>query len=576
MYLRRWRKRQGGHTEESWALVESYRTARGPRQRVVAYLGDVATEARRGVQQVAGGQEAEQPGLFAESPPEWVEIDAARVRVERARAFGGPWLGRYLLEVLHVPDWLAAVLPAQREAIPWAVMAQVLVLGRLCDPSSELHLAEAGYGRLALEDVLGVPWAKVTDDRLYRALDKLLPHKAALEQHLAARCGALFGLCYDLLLYDVTSTYFEGLGEKNPQARYGYSRDHRPDCKQVCLALVVSREGLPLGYEVFDGHTNDVSTVEAMVTLIEGRYGRAERVWVMDRGMVSEANLAFLRREGRRYILGTPRSELRQFEQELLADGWEQVREGLEVKRCPAPDGGDETFVLCRSAQRREKERAIHARFAARIADGLRELDAACARRALSLGEVERRIGRLLEQNRRAAGGFAITTYARPDGRVALLWTASERWREWATLTEGCYLLRSNIADWSPADLWTAYIQLTQAEAAFRIHKSDLQLRPVWHQKPERVQAHLLVCFLAYVLWKTLGLLCQRGGLGDEPRPVWEELAQLQVVDVVLPTRTGVEIRKRCVTQPTKRQGELLQRLKLTLPRHLPIHPCSE
>jgi len=462
------------------------------------------------------------------------------------------------------------VLPIGREEIPWATMVQVLMLGRLCDPSSELALAERVYARTALGDLLGVPLEKVNDDRLYRALDALLPHKAALERHLKERLGELFALEYDLLLYDVTSTYFEGLAEGNEQAQRGYSRDHRPDCKQVCIALVVAKGGMPLGYQVFAGDRSDVTTVEEIVEYIEAQYGKADRIWVMDRGMVSEETVAFLREGGRRYILGTPKSSLRRYEQQLLEEGWETIREGLEVKRCPSPEG-EETFILCRSAQRREKEQAMHARFEQRIEAGFQKLAESCRKRKHRVGVLERRIGRLLERNSRAAGLFQVEVREQA-GRAQVVWSKVEQWREWAQLSEGCYLLRSNIAEWSAPELWEAYMQLTQAEAAFRLHKQDLSLRPIWHQKAERVQAHILVCFLAYVLWKALGQLCQRAGLGDEPRQVFQELAEIRTVEVVLPTRAGLELRRRCVTEPTKHQAILLQRLGLTLPKHLKMH----
>ena len=560
----------GGEQKDYWQLVESYRTARGPRQRIVAYLGNVEAAAREGVAQAARGVRTHQPRLEETEAPEWVEVDAKRLRVERVREFGGPWLGLQVMEKLGLGAFLHSVLLTGREEISWATTAQVLILGRLCDPSSELALAERVYARTALGDLLGVPLEKVNEDRLYRALDALLPHKAALERHLKERLGELFALEYDLLLYDVTSTYFEGLAEGNPQAQRGYSRDHRPDCKQVCLALVVARGGVPLGYQVFAGDRNDVTTVEEIVEYIEAQYGAADRIWVMDRGMVSEENVAFLREGGRRYILGTPKSSLRRFEQPLLEGNWETVREGLEVKLCPSPEG-EETFILCRSAARREKEEAMHARFEQRIEAALEKLAESCRKRKHRVGVLERRIGRVLERNSRAAGLFCVEV-KEEAGRAQVVWSKVKQWREWAHLREGCYLLRTNICDWSAAALWEAYIQLTQAEAAFRLHKQDLSLRPIWHQKAERVQAHILVCFLAYVLWKALGQLCQRAGLGEEPRRVFEELAQLRTVEVVLPTRGGLELRRRCVTEPTKHQAILLHKLGLTLPKHLKMH----
>jgi transposase len=250
-------------------------------------------------------------------------------------------------------DFLERTLPAGREEISWPVMAQILMLARLCEPSSELQIAERFHEASALSDLLGVPANKVNEDRLYRSLDRLLPHKEELEKHLKNRLGELFDLDCDLLLYDVTSTYFAGEAKRNELAQRGYSRDHRPDCKQVNIALVVSREGMPLGYQLFTGNRNDGTTLEEIVERIERLYGRANRIWVLDRGMVSEENVRFLKEAKRRYIVGTPKGMLKRFEGELRAKGWNQVREGLEVRLCPAP-GEEEVFLLCRSAQRKE------------------------------------------------------------------------------------------------------------------------------------------------------------------------------------------------------------------------------
>lgn len=572
MYLRRCRASNRSNGKVYWELVESYRTERGPRQRVVAYLGDVSEAEGLGVKRTATEQKGcWQRQLFDEDPePEWVEVDTKRIRVEMVRDFGGCWLGLEIAEKLGLIAFLNKQLPPKREDIPWSLTALTLVLMRLCEPSSELRIAEELYERSALGDLVGIPAGKVNDDRLYRALDKLLPQKAELEKHLKERLGQLFELEYDLLLYDVTSTYFEGESEENKLANRGYSRDHRPDCKQVCIALVVSREGLPLGYEVFAGNRTDVTTVEEIVDKIEKAYGKAGRIWVMDRGMVSEKNLTFLKAGGRKYIVGTPKGQLRQFEQELLGEDWEEIREGLEVKKCPSPDG-KETFILCRSAARQEKEKAIHERFEKRIDEGLRKLVESCAKKKRKRVVVERQVGRLLGANSRAARLFKVEVVAGEDGRVAVVWKKVEDWRQWAALSEGCYMLRSNIEDLNAEQLWQTYIQLTEAESAFRIQKSDLQLRPVWHQKKKRVEGHILVCFLAYVLWKTLGQMCKRAGLGSEPRKVLDEIAQIKVVDVVMPTKQGVEIRKRCIAQPTKLQAILLQRLQLHLPQRMRI-----
>lgn len=571
MYLRPIYRDKDGKRHAYWALMESVRTARGPRSRVVAYLGALPEAQKAGVACAArGGTGSGQEDLFHEAPA-WVEVDPSRVRVERLRAFGGPWLGRELLRQAGLDAFLEENLEPGRETVSWAVMAQVLVLCRLLEPSSELHIAEHLYRHSALEDLLGVPAARVNDDRLYRALDRLLPHKAALEAHLKKRLGELFDLKYDLLLYDVTSTYFEGEAQANALAQRGYSRDGRSDCKQVCIGLVVSRDGMPLGYEVFAGNRHDSTTFEEIVTAMEARYGRADRIWVVDRGMVSEDHLEFLREGGRRYLVGTPKSQLKRFERALLAQDWETVREGLEVKKCPSPDGR-ETFILCRSADRREKEKAMHERFTQRIRDGLSKIAAACARKPQNPLTIAQRVGRLMGQNTRAAGLFIPEIQTRPDGGATLTWREIQAWRTWAQLSEGCYALRTNVSDWSAEELWRTYIQLTDAEAAFRIQKSDLRLRPVWHQKEDRVLAHILVCFLTYVLWKTLAQRCRQAGLGDEPRKVLDDLQGIGLVDVVLPTKSGVEIRKRCVTEPTEHQAILLQRLGLALPQRLEIH----
>jgi len=315
---------------------------------------------------------------------------------------------------IGLDEFLRQAIPEGREDVPWARMALTLVLGRLCDPSSELRLAESVYRRSALDDVLGIPVEKVNDDRLYRALDALLPHKEKLEVFLKERLGTLFHLKYDLILYDVTSTYFEGEQAANALAQRGYSRDHRPDCKQVCVALVVSKEGIPLGHEVFAGNRTDVTTLEEIVETMEGRYGASDCIWVVDRGMVSEENMRYLREDGRRYIVGTPRTMLKRFERELLSAGWEAIREGLEVKRCPGPEA-EEAFILCRSVDRREKEKAMHERFEKRIEQGLEKIARARLRRAAA-GPAEDRPADRRALGRQLPGGGALRC-ARGDRR---------------------------------------------------------------------------------------------------------------------------------------------------------------
>lgn len=579
MYLRHGKVRKNGKTHTYWRLVRSVRRGGKVVQETVAQLGELDEQGRARAREVAraitGGRE--QCELF-ETPcptnePAAVQLD--KVRLERGRQFGDVWLGWTLWQALELDAFCEAKMPCGREKVPWATMAAILVIARLCKPSSELHIAEHWYRQTALEDLLGVPDELVNDDRLYRALDQLVVHKDTLQQHLVKRLGELFSLDYELLLYDVTSTYFEGQAARNPMAKRGHSRDHRSDCKQVCIALVVTREGMPLGYEVFDGNRVDVTTVEHIVDTMEGRYGKAHRVWVMDRGMTSADNVAWLQHTGRRYLIGANKQELKRFARELLdAHDWNVVREGVEAKLCQGPDGS-ETFVLVRSAERQRKEQAMHDRFAQRIEAGLASLGRRIetSRKPLQRSPIERQIGRLLGKNSRAAGRYVVRLLDDPSraATLRLEWAHRAEWDEWSKHSEGCYVLRTNVTDWTPEELWKTYIQLTEAESAFRIHKTELSLRPIWHQRADRVQAHILVCFLAYVLWKTLEQWQKRAGIGNSPRMLLDEISSIQSADVILPLATSParELRLRCVVRPDRSQAMLLDRLGLRLPERL-------
>ena len=519
--------------------------------------------------------EGSQGQLFNRREPTGsVAVKLDQLRLERSRSFGAVWLGWILWRALKFEELCGKLLASQRETVSWAQVVALLVIGRLCEPSSDLHVAESWYRTTALEDLLGVSTEDIYDERLYRALDRILPQKEALEKHWVKRLGELFDLDYDLLLYDVTSTYFEGIADP-AIAKRGYSRDHRPDCVQVNIALVVSREGMPLGYEIFGGNTTDVTTVQTMVEKMEERFGKVHRVWVMDRGMVSAKNIAWLNATARRYVIGTPRTELRRFAKQIAEKtDWRQIREDIEVKVCRGPDG-TETFLLCRSASRSEKEKAIHERFSKRIEEGLNSLGRRIekSQSPLDRGELERQIGRLLERNSRAATRYSIslTEDKSPPAGVKLKWSTRPEWDDWAKLSEGTYILRSNIHDWTDEQLWKTYIQLSEAEAAFRIQKSDLCVRPIWHHKQDRIKAHILICFLAYVLWKTLQQWQSRAGLGDSPRTILTELSRINAADIVLPLADGSkrELRLRCVVRPEREQALLLQRLGLTLPERL-------
>jgi len=577
MYLRRRCRKKSGEEYESWALVESVRTARGPRQRTVATLGKLPgmeKEERVGWEEIArilDGKPRPEPSLFEkeEGPPAWAEVNLKGVSVERLRHFGEVYLGLALWKRLGLEEFCQTRIPPGREEVPWSVMAAVLVLARLCAPSSELQIAESWYEKTALDDLLGIPSTKINEDRLYRALDALLPHKGALFKHLQHRYGELFGETFDFLFYDITSAYFEGSGEGNPQAKRGYSRDGRPDCVQVCIGLVVSREGFPLAFEVFDGNRTDVTTVEEMVTWMEEKYGQAKRVWVMDRGMVSEENLEFLRQRGARYLVGTPKSMLKRYEQEMTEAGWEAVAPGVDVKRCAAPEGGEETFILCRSEGRKEKEQAILNRFVERLECAFNKLVLQAEQGKIrNRQKVERRIGRLLERNSRAASLFEISVEESGSGKETRLKIDVRKNDErytWALDTSGSYLLRTNWSEGTPTEIWKTYIQLTQAEDAFRITKSDLGIRPIYHQRADRTQAHILVCFLALAMWRTLQQWMSACGLGTAPRKLLEEMREIRSMDVLLPTREKT-LRLRVVSTAPKALKVLLYRLRLPLP----------
>jgi transposase len=594
MYLRPCIRKKNGKPHTYWALVESYRTARGSRQRLVAYVGDLKKSEQSGWVQLGRRLEgqARPPRSLFDPPPyedpadtESIEVQLRGVRLERLRDFGDVWLALGLWRLLGLDTLLGAKMPDGRAEVPWAAVAAILTLARFCAACSELHIEDHWYARTALEDLVGVPAEKVHTDRLYAGLDRLLEHKESVEKHLKERLGDLFDLKYELLLYDVTSTYFEGLCEANPMAQRGYSRDSRPDCLQVCIGLVVTEDGMPLGHEVFDGNTHDSKTLETIVQAMEAKYGQAQRIWVVDRGMVSEANLRFLRDRGGSYLVGTPKALLRQFEQHLTDQDWHEVQEGVAVKLVAGPEG-QEVFVLARSRDRRQKEQAMHQRFRERLEAALQKMQQSAATgRLKDLAVAQRRWGRLQQRHWRAARAFEVqmTPLDPPVGKakIKITYTLNTPWNDWAALSEGCYLLRTNLTGIDAPTLWKRYIQLTEAEWAFRITKDELVIRPIWHQKPDRVKAHILVCFLAYVLWKTLGQWMQRSGLGEAPRTLLLELAKIKSGDVVLPVRRPARpkgdqapalqrvVRLRCVTAPNEAQKVLLHRLGLTLPQRL-------
>jgi transposase len=585
VFLRKNRKRFDGEVYEYWTLCQTVRTERGPRQQVVATLGKFTEEdLAAGWEDLEALLEGRRPGpkqreLFGrqgddEAALGWELADLQNLGVERVREFGSVFLALTLWRRLGLHELLAELIEPGREEIAWAEVAAVLTVGKFCGQASELGIAEEWYARTALEDLCGIPVEAVNDDRLYRALDKVGAHKDRLCQHLMERYRQWFGVRFEFLLYDVTSTYFEGQAARNEKAARGYSRDQRSDCKQVCIGLVCTPEGLPLNFEVFAGHRADVTTVKDIVRKMEDRFGQAERIWVMDRGMVSEANLEFLRQRQARYIVGTPKSRLRDYQAQLAEkENWVDVENGVEARLVDHPDGdGQERYVLCRSQARGAKERAMLERQMTGLTEQMMKIDRALQRRAPSdLGKIERRIGRWQGKYPAAARLLEVALRQDGEGRVCgLQLSCPVRETGHPLLAKGAYLLRTNCTETDPAKLWRWYIQLTQAEAAFRTAKSDLGLRPIYHQKTDRVEAHLLICFLSLALWRSLEMWMQSKSLGSSAGKVVAAFSTIHSMDVTVPVKRAervLTLRLRTVAKPDADVALLLTHLGLRLPK---------
>jgi transposase len=602
MFLRAYHRTKAGKRHTYFALVESKRTASGPRQRIVAELGELSPDDQRRWQRTAifhgRSGDGKQLSLLPEDAsvplpddPDVVRIRLGKVGWTNARAFGDIWLGLELWRRLGLDQIIARHLPAGRETVPPALMVAIEVISRLCvgqgGPTSEFGLAEHGYARTALEDLLGVPDAEVTKDRLYRTLDELLTAKEPIEQDLKERLGELFSLNFDLLLCDLTSSFFEGLAEQDELAARGHSRDHRSDCKQVVLALVVTHDGFPMYHEVFTGNTTDGVAFPRIVQTMEARFGTARRIWVLDRGLATQKNVEFLRKRNQSFLVGTPRSQLSEFDAELSTQDFQHVRDHVEVK---CIQRGGEAYVLVRSAPRRLKERAIRRRQLIGLHQDLRGLaKTVSAGRLQNADKVQRRIGRLGERWPAAWRFVEVQVDSNRAGRATRVsWTYRKDKLRAALARDGAYLLLSDQTHWSAQQLWSTYMQLAQAEEAFRSMKSHLLLRPMWHHFAERIQAHIFVCVLAYALWKSLQHLLARAGAltrirkpdptrpHDSPkdRPMTPAVAlrimhDVQIGDILLETTEGRKLCLRRVARPTAEQAELLAALKLTLPERL-------
>ena len=586
MFLRQHERIKDGKEHNYWSLVETVRTADGPRQRTLCYLGELNGSAharwQKTVEVFNEQGESTQLKLFpseVEAPddPNVARVLVKKVRVERTRRFGDCYLGLELWKRLGLEQFFSRHLDVDAADVAWSRVAAVLAINRLCAPGSELAVQRYWYPATALDDLLHIGKDKINDTRLYRCLDRLLPLKTKIEQHLKQRYGELFQAEFDVLLYDLTSTYVEGAAEENPLMRRGYSRDHRPDCEQLVLALIVNPDGFPFSYELFDGNRADVTTVEAILRTVERKYGKARRVWIFDRGVVSEENLAAIRKRGGEYLVGTTRSKLKQFEAELLKDDFEKIRPDVEVKQIQIL-GGQEAYILCRTTGRKEKEKAIRSRFVAKIEKALTALEKRITEGKLKdRDKMWMRLGRIQAAHPQVADLYEMAIKDRKEG-TRLVWRQKPEQQQWLEAREGAYLLRTNLTAGTAADLWKKYMQLTEVEAAFRTLKSELAIRPLFHQLEKRVKAHVLIAFLGYALLVTLKHLLKRAGSEHSPAKTLKRLSELYSVDIVLPTIEGREIFLRRITKLDEEQQKILHQLQLQMPERLEpiqIQKCS-
>src|ERR1700730_11491789 len=579
MFLRSNKRIKDGKEHRYYSVVENRRLSSGKvAQRQVLYLGEINDSQQAGWRKTLEVFDEQQQkltplSLFPEDRPVPADaIDSMRVRLsemklERARSYGNCWLGCELWRQLELDQFWSEKLPQGRESVSWAQVLQLLVVNRLIDPGSEFRLHRQWFDQSAMDVLLGQDFAVAEKDRLYRCLDRVLKHKRDLFVHLQQRWKDLFDAQFDVLPYDLTSTYVEGEAELNPKAKRGYSRDGRPDCKQVIVALVITPEGFPLAYEVMDGKNSDKKTLRGFLEKIEGLYGKARRVWLMDRGIPTEAILAEMRDPAREmfYLVGTPKARVTRYEKQWLELPWQKVRESVEVKLF-SRDG--EVYVLAKSEGRQAKEIAIRRKKLARLLRKLRAMRRSCPKRdqlLMRVGAAKTDVGRAFGfvQINLPAAGQEVT-------RETFTFQLDKTKLKDAQMRDGHYLLRTNLVAEDPAVLWDRYMQLTQIEVAFKCLKSDLGIRPIYHHLEHRVEAHILVAFLAYCMTVTMKHRLQLHAPGLTPRTVLEKLAAIQMLDVSFPTTDGRRLIMPRYTEPEAEQAILLHRLNLTLPQQPP------
>lgn len=576
MYLKTHRRKKDGKEHIYYSLTESIRVSKKRVvQRRILNLGELNTtqaEAwQRTIEVIHENGDRDQMRLFtdrerqAPAADDVAEVHLSSLEVHRPRRFGDCWLGNRMWEDLGLDSFWDNALDSHKGDVPWEKVLRVLVINRLCDPGSEWFVHQRWYSQSALPFLLDTDARLASKDRLYRCLDKVIAHKENLQKHLTDRWGDLFGANTDILLYDLTSTYFEGSVESVAKAKRGYSRDKRGDCKQLVLALVVTPEGFPLSYEVFDGNRRDVGTLDEMLDNIEQKYGNNSRIWVCDRGLVSKSNIRHFEERGCQFLVGTPRSKLSDFEKELLAGDWHEIRDELEVQYIQDKDAN---YVLARSRQRAQKERAMRDRQILGLMRDVIKLSKRVRNGQLKdAGRIHQQIGRLRERYK-VGRGYIQICYDEHSNRIQRVWD-KEKLRL-ADAKDGAYLLRTNLDQTDPEKLWRMYVQLTEAEAAFRALKSELGLRPIYHRTPDRVEAHVMIAFLGYSLWVCLKHRIKAKAAGLTPRQILEELRSMTLVEVTFSLRKGSKIWLPRITVPEKPQQALLQMLGWTLPAQPP------
>lgn len=582
MFLKRRTRRKDGKEHVYYSVCESLRVHSGrTMQRQVLHLGELNTTQHDAWQHTLevlhedGSRHqrrlfTDREGTAPSAEEDVVEVKLSSFAVRQPRRFGDCWVGCHAWQQLGLRAFWQEQLGESAGEVPWAKVLELLAVNRLLAPRSELYVHEKWFAQTAMDVLLDADAAVAGKDRLYRCLDRIVAHKPALEKHLAQKWRDLFGATFDVLLYDLTSTYFEGEAAEVTSARRGYSRDHRPDCLQVVLALVVTPEGFPLTYEVFPGNTLDRSTLTTILDAVEQKHGKARRVWVFDRGIISEDNLALLRERGAHYLVGTPKRKLQAYEQKLLDGPWTKASAEVEVQLVPE---NDEVYVLCRSAGRKAKEKAMRWRWLRGLVGDLRSLRRRVAQGQLKNPDlIQQTIGRLSERHPQA-WRWVTVEYVAPTAEQrmgAVRWTWERDAFRRAVQTEGAYLLRAHWTERDPAKLWQTYTQLTEAEAAFRTLKSELKVRPIWHWTESRVQAHLMVAFLGYCLWVYLKKCAQRVAPSLTPWALLDQLGRIVLVEVWFELRNGGTICLPRITQPEPAQVGLLTQLGWTLPSQPP------